>query len=142
MIPNILLIEDDHLDIENAKRTLSKANFLHNLYVAKNGEEALNMLMGQNAEKIDPLPEIILLDLNMPRMNGFEFLSILRTDERFSHVKIFIITTSADDLDKELCHKYGVSGYIEKPFKLTNSNSKDAFNLYVDLINLKHSSGF
>lgn len=134
-----MLIEDDYLDIINAQRVLAKVNFIHKLVVAKNGEEALNILCGKGDEKTEELPEIILLDLNMPRMNGFEFLSALRLDKRFDNIKIFIVTTSGEEVDRELCQKYGVSGYIEKPFRLTNTPSMDAFNLYIDLINLKNT---
>lgn len=142
MVPNILLIDDDKLDILHAKRVLSKINLVHNLFIARNGEEALNLLWGKSEEKIEPLPQIILLDLNMPRMNGFEFLSILRVDKRFDDIKIFVVATSGYEPERELCQRYGVSGYIEKPFTLTNSSSKDAFNLYIDLINLKQASNF
>ena len=142
MIPNILLIEDDYLDIINAKRILQKVNLLHNLYEAKNGEEALDLLLGRKGFKIDPIPMIIILDLNMPRLNGFEFLEVLRSHEEFNHVKIFVVTTSGDQVDKELCQQYCTAGYIEKPFRLINSSSKDEFNLYIDLLNLKNSSGF
>lgn len=137
MIPNILLVEDDHLDIIHANRVLSQVNVLHNLHVAKNGEEALKMLSEENPDKISPLPEIILLDLNMPRMNGLEFLGIIRADERLKHIKVFIITTSGEEVDKEIAKELGISGYIEKPFKLTKTTSKGSFNLHIDLINLK-----
>ncbi|HYG37920.1 MAG TPA: response regulator [Cytophagales bacterium] len=139
MIPNILLVEDDHLDIIHANRVLSQVKLIHNLHVAKNGEEALKMLgIGAGSEEaIYPLPEIILLDLNMPRMNGLEFLSIMRADERLKNIKVFVISTSGDEIDKELARELGVSGYIEKPFRLNSTTSKDSFNLHIDLINLK-----
>lgn len=137
MIPNILLVEDDHLDIIHANRVLSQVKLIHNLHVAKNGEEALKMLSEDSDEKISPLPEIILLDLNMPRMNGMEFLSIMRADHRLKNIKVFVISTSGDEIDKELARELGVSGYIEKPFRLNSTTSKDSFNLHIDLINLK-----
>lgn len=134
-IPNILLVEDDLLDVINVQRTLAKINLTHKLFVAKNGEEALAMIKGDSSVKINPLPDIILLDINMPKMDGLEFLNILRAHEEFKDIKVFIITTSNEDLDKESSQKLGVSGYIVKPLSL--NSGKDNFSLLIDLMNLK-----
>ena len=75
----ILLVEDDQVDIMNVKRAFSKKGIANPLHIASNGLEALDMLRGPNA--LDPLPQIILLDINMPKMNGLEFLRELRNDE-------------------------------------------------------------
>jgi CheY-like chemotaxis protein len=137
-IANILLVEDDMLDVINVERTLKRINAEHRLFVAKNGQEALDMLRGNRAEKIDPLPSIIMLDINMPKMNGMEFLAELRQDEELKHIKVFITTTSDEDTDRSLSNELGVSGYIVKPLKFNNpTSSKDSFNLFIDLLNLK-----
>jgi len=137
-IANILLVEDDMLDVINVERTLKRINAEHRLFVAKNGQEALDMLRGNRTEKIDPLPSIIMLDINMPKMNGMEFLAELRQDEELKHIKVFITTTSDEDTDRSLSNELGVSGYIVKPLKFNNpTSSKDSFNLFIDLLNLK-----
>jgi CheY-like chemotaxis protein len=135
-IPNILLVEDDQLDVLNVQRTLAKINLTHKLTVARSGEEALTFLEDSSVEKTNSLPDLILLDINMPKMNGFELLTVLRNNQRYKDIKVFIITTSNDELDRELTQKLGVSGYIVKPLSL-NSSSKDSFSLLIDLMNLK-----
>jgi len=126
------------LDVINVERTLKRINAEHRLFVAKNGQEALDMLRGNRTEKIDPLPSIIMLDINMPKMNGMEFLAELRQDEELKHIKVFITTTSDEDTDRSLSNELGVSGYIVKPLKFNNpTSSKDSFNLFIDLLNLK-----
>jgi CheY-like chemotaxis protein len=137
-IANILLVEDDYLDTMIVERTLRKMNVIHRLFIARNGQEALDMLRGKGVEKIKPLPSIIMLDINMPKMNGIEFLSELRTDEEFKDIKVFIMTTSDQESDRIASQDLGVSGYILKPMNLTNSSSsKDSFNLFIDLMNLR-----
>jgi CheY-like chemotaxis protein len=137
-VVNILLVEDDYLDTMIVERNLRKMNVIHKLFIARNGQEALDMLRGNGYEKINPLPSIIMLDINMPRMNGLEFLSELRADKQLKDIKVFIMTTSDQDEDRVATEKMGVSGYIVKPFNLNNSSSsKDSFNLFIDLMNLK-----
>lgn len=137
-VVNILLIEDDSLDIMHVERTFKKLNIIHKLYVAKNGQEALSLLKGEGVEKVYPLPSLIMLDINMPKMDGFEFLSILRSDEELKDIKVFIMTTSNQEEDKNMAKALGVSGYIVKPLNLTNpASSMDNFSLMIDLLNLK-----
>lgn len=137
-IANILLVEDDSLDIMNVERTLRKIDVLHKLHVARNGEEALAMLRGIGVDKLDPLPSIIMLDINMPKMNGLEFLNELRNDEELKAIKVFIMTTSNEEVDKTSSQALGVSGYIVKPLRFNNPvSSTDNFNLFIDLLNLK-----
>src|SRR5687768_16358391 len=81
-VVNILLVEDDNLDIIDVKRTLDKMNILNNMVVAKNGEEALNLLAAQERSS-DARPDIALIDINMPKMNGLEFLSTVRKTEQW-----------------------------------------------------------
>lgn len=137
-VANILLVEDDMLDIMQIERTLKKLNIVHKLYVAKNGQEALSLLRGEGTEKIRPLPSLIMLDINMPKMDGFEFLSILRRDEELKDIKVFIMTTSNQEEDKNVAKNLGVSGYVVKPLNLTNpASSMDSFSLMIDLLNLR-----
>lgn len=131
-----MLLEDDSLDIIDIQRTLDKMNILYRLQVAKNGEDGLALLeqMRRDGEKG---PDIVLIDINMPKMNGLEFLSIIRNTEEWKKLKCFIITTSEDRIDKEAAKALGVSGYVVKPFKLNNRTSMDSFNLMIDLMNMK-----
>ncbi|MCE3282530.1 MAG: response regulator receiver protein [Chitinophagaceae bacterium] len=129
---NILLVEDDQLDAIDIRRTLDKAKVFYHLEIAKNGEAALELL-----EQPGFKPDVALVDINMPKMNGLEFLSIIRQDERWKQLKCFIITTSDEKVDRETARALGVSGYIIKPLKLNNASSLDAFNLMIDLMNMK-----
>ena len=109
---NVLLIEDNLIEIMKMKRTLSLLKLEHTVQEAKNGEEALKIL-----ENKSNFPDLILLDLNMPRMSGIEFLSILKNNADIQHIPTVILTTSDNQKDLEECYKIGVSGYILKPLK-------------------------
>ena len=136
-VVNVLLVEDDNLDVIDIKRSLDKMNILYSLHVAKNGEDAISMLKGTGAAALERLPDIVLIDINMPKMNGIEFLTVVRHTEEWKHLKCFMITTSEEAVDKEAAKKLGVSGYVVKPFKLNNASSMDSFNLMIDLMNMK-----
>ena len=135
---NILLVEDDNLDAMDLKRSLDRMGILYRMKIAKNGEEALRLLTEEDAEQavFTGRPHIILLDLNMPRMNGLEFLQMLRSHEVWRDMKVFVLTTSDESEDKRAARHLGVSGYIIKPLKLNNPGSMDAFNLMIDLMNM------
>ena len=124
----ILLVEDDELDVISVQRTLKKLEAGYELYTAYNGKEALNLLSGANPTV---LPDVILLDLNMPKMNGIEFLKIMRKDERLRDIKVFVITTSAETVDRDVAEQLGISGYIIKPLNYKDNtkrpDSMDAF---------------
>ncbi|CAM4107105.1 response regulator [Flavobacterium weaverense] len=108
---NILLVEDDEVDVMNVKRAFSKNNIKNPLFVAGNGIEALEMLENQ----IIPLPKIIILDINMPKMNGIEFLKVMRENEKLKNISVFVMTTSNEDSDKINAYNLNVAGYILKP---------------------------
>ena len=108
---NILLVEDDEVDVMNVKRAFTKNNIKNKLFVAGNGVVALDMLRNS----IVPLPRIIILDINMPKMNGIEFLKIIREDENLKNISVFVMTTSNEDSDKINAYNLNVAGYILKP---------------------------
>ena len=112
---NILLIDDDYLDVISIQRALSKINLDHTLYVAHNGEEALDMITGTSEKKLPGFPDFIFLDINMPKMNGFEFLRIIRNYYTMKNIHVFIMTTSLEDYDIREAERLGISGYIVKP---------------------------
>ena len=117
---NILLVEDNELDIVILKRGLKKLGMENSLVCAKDGIEALQILNNQPDDQELQCPYVILLDINMPRMNGHEFLAELRASERLKHARVFVFTTSDSKKDVDLAYKNNVSGYIVKP----NSSSE------------------
>jgi CheY-like chemotaxis protein len=122
---NILLIEDDEVDIMNVQRAFKKNNIGNPLFVARNGLEALEMLRNKSEERI-PSIQIILLDINMPKMGGIEFLTELRKDLLLKATSVFVMTTSNEDSDKISAYNLNVAGYILKPLSFegfTNSIS-------------------
>ncbi|QDO94520.1 response regulator [Formosa sediminum] len=115
----ILLIEDDMIEVMKLKRAVSKLQINCKIIEANNGEEALSIL-----EKKEDLPDIILLDLNMPKINGIEFLGILKKDSVLKYLPTIILTTSSNQKDLLECYKIGVAGYILKPLKYEEYVSK------------------
>ncbi|MGC6431550.1 MAG: response regulator [Jejuia sp.] len=109
---NILLIEDDIIEVMKFNRTIAKLQLDHNIVEANNGEEALKILY-----KKEELPDIILLDLNMPKLNGIEFLNILNADDVLKYIPTIILTTSKNQKDLVECYKIGIAGYVIKPLK-------------------------
>ncbi len=139
---NILLVEDDYLDIMNVERELKKLNINLPLHVARNGREALNMLRGEGgASKITPAPKVVLLDINMPKMNGIEFLEVVRKDPELMHLNVFVMTTSNEESDRLAAQNLRATGYIVKPLsfdKFGGDNSTiDSFSLMLDLLKMK-----
>ena len=116
---NMLLVEDDELDVMNVQRAFKKNNITNPLFVASNGIEALAMLRGEpGVTAVPPTRRIILLDLNMPRMGGIEFLRELRADPDLALTTVIVLTTSDEDRDKVEAYKLNVAGYILKPVTL------------------------
>lgn len=116
---NILLIEDDMIEVMKLNRTISKLELPHKIVEANNGEEALKVLQNK-----DELPDIILLDLNMPKLNGIEFLNILKNDEVLKYIPTIILTTSNNQKDLLECYRIGIAGYVLKPLKYEDYTSK------------------
>jgi hypothetical protein len=116
-VVNILLVEDDEVDVMNVKRAFKRNRITNPLYIAGNGLEALEMLQGDgtNPPEIPDSRRIILLDINMPKMNGIEFLQELRKDPRLAMTPVVVLTTSDEDQDRIEAYKLNVAGYILKP---------------------------
>ncbi|UWR25845.1 response regulator [Sulfitobacter sp. S223] len=111
----ILLVEDNDLDIELFKRGLKRFGISHPLVIARDGEEALRILDVNLNEQTIAHPFVVLLDINMPRMNGHEFLEAIRASEEFKSLRVFVFTTSENKKDVDLAYQQNVSGYIVKP---------------------------
>jgi CheY-like chemotaxis protein len=136
-IINILLVEDDQLDQMEVERTLNRKGILHRLKIAKNGEDAIVALQEKISNVFTGKPDLILLDINMPKINGFEFLGTLKSNEEWKDIKVFILTTSDEKEDKMKAQRLGVSGFLTKPLKLEGQSTLDAFNLMIDLMNMQ-----
>ncbi len=109
---NILLVDDDEVDVMTVKRAFSRANITNKLYVATDGIEALQLLRGDG---IPPSRRLVLLDLNMPRMNGIELLREIRADPALHTLTVIVLTTSNEDRDRVEAFQLNVAGYLLKP---------------------------
>ena len=115
----VLIVEDDDIDQMTVKRVFKELKVPNQLVLRSNGEEALDYLRNANNEK----PCLIFLDLNMPRMNGWEFLEIIQADESLSNIPVIILTTSDSEEDRKRAEQFRpiVIGYITKPVQYSES---------------------
>ncbi len=114
----ILLVEDDDVDVENVTRAFEENNIANPLVVADHGEHALQLLQGVSpgGEAQPPLrPGLILLDINMPIMNGIEFLACLKEDSSLCVIPVVVLTTSQEESDRFESFRHSVAGYFIKP---------------------------
>ena len=109
---NILLIEDDTIEIMKFNRVIDGFGKNHTILVARNGEEAINLLKTKTQ-----VINLIVLDLNMPKINGLDFLKYIKKDNKFRFIPIIILTTSNNAKDIVTCYEIGVAGYMLKPLK-------------------------
>ena len=131
---NILVVEDDEVDVMNVKRAFQKNHIANPLFVAANGVEALERL---RSGEIPRERRIVLLDLNMPRMNGIEFLRELRADPDLRSTTVVVLTTSNDERDKVDAYDLNVAGYLLKPVTFANfCDAMAALNRYWALVEL------
>lgn len=109
---NILLIEDDAIELMKFKRVMEKLSLNHAVTEASDGGLALSLLQTGSV-----CPDIIILDLNMPKINGIEFLSVLKSKSELQHIPVVILTTSSNERDVKSCYQLGIAGYLLKPLK-------------------------
>jgi CheY-like chemotaxis protein len=113
---NILLIEDDDVDVMNVQRAFKKGNITSPLFIARHGQQALEMLRGKCCTQSIPNGQrLILLDVNMPKMSGIEFLEELRADAELRSIPVVMLTTSNEDKDRFSAYNLNVAGYLLKP---------------------------
>ena len=110
---SLLLVDDDDVEAELVKRSLSKAKIANQVFRARDGEEALKILRGEHETKVKP-PYLVLLYLNMPKLNGIEFLDVIRADENLKKTIVFVLTTSDDERDRLAAYERSVAGYVVK----------------------------
>ncbi len=111
---NLLLVDDDEVDVQGLRRAFAKSKIANPITVARDGIEALEILRGENGRTKLDKPHLILLDLNMPRMNGIEFLEAIRADKDLRSALVFMVTTSKTEEDKARAYGHHVAGYIVK----------------------------
>ena len=111
---NLLIVEDDDVAAESIQRSLTKAGLPFSAVIAEDGLIALEILRGEHPEKKITNPVIVLLDLNMPRMDGFQFLRTIRSDEHLHSVVVFVLTTSSSDLDCAKAYNENIAGFMIK----------------------------
>jgi CheY-like chemotaxis protein len=131
---NILLVEDDQVDVMNVKRAFEKNRIANPLFLAGDGLEALELL---RSDRMPRERRLVLLDLNMPRMNGIEFLRELRADPQLQLTPVVVLTTSDDERDKINAYNLNVAGYLLKPVTFINFvEAMAALNKYWTLVEL------
>ena len=134
----ILLVEDDDADTIMTQRALSDLKVTNKLTRTVDGKDALDYLRGQNNQK----PCVILLDLNMPRMDGFEFLKIAKADDVLKRIPVVVLTTSADDRNVVESFNLHVAGYIVKPVDYKQFvEAMRTIDMYWTLSRLPNSNG-
>lgn len=111
----LMLVEDNDLDVIVVQRLLKRMSLDYPIVRANNGEHALQMLRPANGERSVVPPFILLVDINMPRMNGFELLEELADDEELAKVPVYIMSTSNSPSDKSKAERYRIQGYLVKP---------------------------
>ena len=114
----ILLVDDNAGDVQLMQAAFQAAEATHNLSVAKNGTEALAFVRRQDEFAAAPRPNLILLDLNMPGMHGFEVLSEIKGDASLKRIPVIILTSSEEESDVLNAYDRGANGYIKKPLEL------------------------
>jgi CheY-like chemotaxis protein len=112
-LPSILLVEDNPMDLDLTLRAFSKKKFVNDIQIARDGEEALAFFPRWEAG--EALPAVILLDINLPKVNGLEVLRQLKEHERFRRIPVVVLTSSREDRDLKAAYDLGVNSYIEKP---------------------------
>ncbi len=136
----ILLIEDDDVDVEIVKRAFKRCEIKNQLYVTCNGEDGLNFLShnGKYSNEINPRPGVILLDINMPIMNGIEFLKVIKNDDDFKSIPVVVLTTSGQPSDVNESFELGVAGYFIKSLEFDEfTDAVSTISTYWTLSELK-----
>ncbi|WP_439623477.1 response regulator [Shinella sp.] len=111
---DVLIVEDNDIDTEAVRRAFRRADFANPTHSACDGEEALDMLRGNHGRTKLPQPCLILLDINMPRMDGITLLDELRRDDSFKQSIVFMLTTSGYETDRKAAYEKNVAGYFLK----------------------------
>ncbi len=110
----ILLVEDDEVDVMRVQRGFHQLRIANEIVRARDGIEALEILRGAGSQARIETPYLVLLDINLPRMTGLEFLAALRADEELKVTVVFVLTTSKNDEDRLEAYRHNVAGFMLK----------------------------
>ena len=124
----MLIVDDDDVDVGAIVRALRGTGIEHPFVVAHDGVEALSILRSASQGIEAAWPWIVLLDLNMPRMNGFEFLREIRSDPKLKSLVVFVLSTSDDERDKQQAYEFNVAGYLVK------RSGKETMNQLIEML--------
>jgi CheY-like chemotaxis protein len=116
----IFIAEDNHADVYLLRHALARQGLPHRLVLARNGEEALNMLRDAENGPLPEMPELILLDLNLPRVDGMQILSYIRKTRAFKETPVIVLTSSDSPKDRDMALRLGASLYFRKPTDLAS----------------------
>lgn len=140
----VLYVEDNEHDVIATKRAWNNHHITNPLFIVRDGEECMDYLYhrGKYSDpKLAPRPSLILLDLNMPRLDGLGVLKLIRKDESLKHIHVVVLTTSALDEDRIDSYQLGVKGFIRKPVGFENfSLAIRAINIYWELVELENGT--
>lgn len=114
----LLLIDDDDKDIFLTRRAFKKGEIACHMQIAKNGEDGVALLRQENPFKDAPRPDLVLLDLNMPRMTGYEFLNVVKQDDDLGSIPVIVMTSSQSDVDMLNSYRHRANAFISKPVDL------------------------
>lgn len=138
----VLLVEDNASDVELVLHSLRKNNFANRIRVARDGAEALDIMLGTGGDVLPAdTPKLILLDLKLPKVDGLEVLSRLKADPRTRSIPVVVLTSSREDRDLNSCYKLGANSYIVKPVDFIRfTEAMRQLGLYWLLLNEKPPS--
>ncbi len=135
----ILIVEDDPRDAELTLRALKKNNLANNVFVAKDGEEAIEFIFCKGKFKnrnFNNPPKVILLDLKLPKVGGLEILRLVKGDKKTTHIPIVIVTSSCEEPDMKEAYDLGVNSYVVKPVDFDKFvSAMSSLGLYWLLVN-------
>jgi len=136
---NILLVEDNEADVKIALRAFSKARIKNTIYVVSDGQEALDFIYHegkyQDRSKF-PTPDLILLDIKMPKMDGFQVLEKIKNDLQYNFIPVIMLTSSKNEEDIARSYKYGAASFIQKPVNYESFvKVVESFNYYWHIVN-------
>lgn len=135
----LLLVEDNASDVELVLHSLKKNNFANRIRVARDGDEALTIMLGRNGDTLPAaVPRLILLDLKLPKIDGLQVLEKLKSDPRTKSIPVVVLTSSREDRDLNSCYKLGANSYVVKPVDFARfTEAMRQLGLYWLLLNEK-----
>lgn len=142
-LKRILLVEDDPKDIELTINALSEYNLANDIFVVRDGTEALDYLYhrGVFAEEAEGSPVVILLDLKMPKVDGIQVLRLIKSDKQLQAIPVVILTSSSESRDLDICYQLGANAYVVKPVKFADFvESVKGIGIFWALINTPPSN--